>query len=60
MTKILKRSQTDRHRMAAALWLLTFMVMLAVPVYANGAMGVKENVVVTGNNITVGDVFYGL
>jgi flagella basal body P-ring formation protein FlgA len=60
MTNNFKCSQTYRHRMAAALWLLTFVVMLAVPVYANGAMGIKENIVVTGNNITVGDVFYGL
>lgn len=45
---------------AFPLWMMFFTFLAALPVYATGAIGLKENVVVTGNTITLGDVFYGL
>ncbi len=58
---IIRKYPADyRHVYASGFWLLSCMILLALPVYASGAMGLKENVVVTGNTITLGDVFYGL
>ncbi|MCB1682500.1 MAG: flagellar basal body P-ring formation protein FlgA [Rhodospirillales bacterium] len=48
------------HPFVTPVWVLVCTLLLILPVYASSAMGLKENVVVTGNTITLGDVFYGL
>lgn len=58
--KTLRAFAASRFKARPYLFAVTLVLFFSLPAPHARAMGLKENSVVTGNTITLGDIFYGL